>query len=368
MKQYPILVRFTITLIFLILFVYVIVIAKQILYPLALAVLASYLLFPIASFLENKLKFPRIIAVIVSVLLFISLITGAIQIISHQVQRFLHDDALRQQAVENFAEIQLFIESKFGWSSGEQKLWFNDNIQRYFEAEGKIESVLSKLTHVVEALLFIPIFTLFMLFFRDRAETFIHKLAKRRHAELAEHLIKQVSQVTIKYVTGVTVVVLILAVVHSTVLSIIGIKYAVVLGIIAACFSFIPYFGTIISGILPVAFTLFSEDNPYLAVAVIAYYVIISLIDHNILTPSIVGGNVHLNPFITILSIIVGAMIWGIPGMIIVVPFMAVVKIVCDNVEDLKPVGYILGVEKGGLTIRKIAGFFLSRHDKKTNN
>jgi predicted PurR-regulated permease PerM len=158
-----------------------------------------------------------------------------------------------------------------------------------------------------------------------------------------------------------------LAIIHSTVLSIIGIKYAVVLGIIAACFSFIPYFGTIVSGVLPVAFTLFAEENPYLAIAVLAYYVIISLIDHNILTPSIVGGNVHLNPFITILSIIVGAMIWGIPGMIIVVPVMAVVKIICDNVEDLKPVGYILGVDKGGLSIRKIANFFLNKHDKNSN-
>ncbi|MDX9925318.1 MAG: AI-2E family transporter [Ignavibacteriaceae bacterium] len=367
MKQYPVAVRLTIIMIFLILSVYVIIIAKQILYPIALSVLCAYLLFPIASFLEKRLRFPRVIAVIISVLIFIAIITGAIQIISHQIQKFLHDDVLREQAVENFAEIQMFLESKFGWSSYEQKIWFNENLEGYFEAEGKMESVISKLAHVIEAVLFIPIFTIFMLFYRDRAETFIHKLAKRRHAELAEHLIKQISQVTIKYVTGVTIVVIILAIVHSTVLSIIGIKYAVVLGIIAACFSFIPYFGTIISGILPVSFTLFAEENPYLAIAVIAYYVIISLIDHNILTPSIVGGNVHLNPFITILSIIVGAMIWGIPGMIIVVPFMAVVKIVCDNVEDLKPVGYILGVEKGGLTIRKIAGFFMRKPNQPPN-
>jgi predicted PurR-regulated permease PerM len=308
------------------------------------------------------------VAVILSVLLLLSIVAGAINIIFIQIQKFIHDDSLRQQAIENFAEIQLFIESKFKWSAYEQSVWFNENIQKYFESEGKIESVLSKLAGVVEALLFIPIFTIFMLFFRNRAETFIHKLAKRRHAELAEHLIKQISKVTIKYVTGVTIVVLILAIIHSAVLSIIGVKYAVILGIIAACFSFIPYFGTIVSGILPVAFTLFAEENPYLAVAVTVYYLIIALIDHNILTPSIVGGNVHLNPFITILSIIVGAMIWGIPGMILVVPFMAVVKIICDNIEGLKPVGYILGVEKGGLTIRKIAGFFLNKHENKSDN
>jgi predicted PurR-regulated permease PerM len=324
-------------------------------------------LYPVAFFLENKLRFPRVIAVIVSVILLLGVLVGAIEIILFQIQKFVHDDAIKQQSIENFAQIQFFIESKIGWSAEEQDVWFNQNVQKFLDTEGKIESVILKFAGVVEALIFIPIFTIFLLFYRDRAEAFIHKLAKRRHAELAEHLIKQVSQVTIKYVTGVTIVVFILAIIHSTVLSIIGIKYAVVLGIIAACFSFIPYFGTIVSGVLPVAFTLFAEENPYLAIAVLAYYVIISLIDHNILTPSIVGGNVHLNPFITILSIIVGAMIWGIPGMIIVVPVMAVVKIICDNVEDLKPVGYILGVDKGGLSIRKIANFFLNKHDKNSN-
>ncbi len=140
-----------------------------------------------------------------------------------------------------------------------------------------IKNIILKAAGAIEALLFIPIFTFFMLFFRDRAERFAHKLAKKRHAELAEKLIRQISKVTIKYVSGVTTVVFILAIVHSAALSIIGIKYAIVLGIITASFSFVPYFGTIISGIIPVIFTILAQDNPYLAFAVAIYYAIISL-------------------------------------------------------------------------------------------
>ena len=351
---------------FLILSIYALIEAKLILYPIALSVLFSYLLYPIASFLEYKVKFPRVIAVIFSVLVFIAIITGAIDLFINQIQKFSQDQVIKQQAIKNFAEIQIFIESRFQVATDQQNTWITEYIKDFFETGGNIKNIIKKAAGTIEAILFIPIFTIFMLFFRDRAETFIHKLAKRRHAELAENLIKQISKVTIKYVTGVTIVVIILAVVHSTALSIIGIKYAIIFGIITACFSFIPYFGTIISGIVPLAFSLLTQGDPYTALAIAIYYSIISLIDHNIFTPGIVGGKVHLNPFVTILSIIIGATIWGVPGMIIVVPFMAIIKIICDNVDELKPFGYILGVDKGGLSIKKITSFFLNKREKKS--
>jgi len=366
MKRYPILVRFTIILIFIILLIYSIVVAKQILYPLALSVLFSYLLFPIANFLEKKARFPRALAVLFSVLLFITITAGAIDILINQIQKFAEDEAIKKQAIENFKSIQTFIEGEFNIASDKQSSWIEESVKGFFESGGNTKEILFKAIGAVEAIIFIPIFTFFILFFRDRGERFIHKLAQKKHSELAEKLINQISKVTIKYVSGVTIVVIILAIAHSVALSIIGIKYAVVFGLITASFSFIPYFGTIVSGIVPLSFTLLAQDNPYLALAVAIYYIAISLIDHNILTPGIVGGKVHLNPFITILSIIIGATIWGIPGMIIVVPFMAVVKIVCDNVDSLKPFGYLLGVDKKDtLTLDRIANFFIKKKTEK---
>jgi predicted PurR-regulated permease PerM len=363
LRQYPVLVRLTIILLFIILVIYSLIQAKHILYPIALSVLFSYLLYPLAAFFEYKLKFPRVLAVLIPVLLFLSVISGALYIFITQIQSFVHDNEIKEQAVHNILFIQAVIEGKYNVSPEDQSNWIAQSIREFFENEGQIKSIILWAAGAVEALLFIPIFTFFMLLFRHRAETFAHKLAQRRHAELAEKVIKQISKVTIKYISGVSYVVLILAVLHSTALSIIGIKYALVLGILTASFSFIPYFGTIVSGIVPVLFTLIANSNPYLAIVVAIYYIGITLIDHNILTPSIVGGKVHLNPFITILSIIIGAAIWGIPGMIIVVPFMGVVKIICDNVESLKPFGYILGVDKHGLSINKIARFFMKKND-----
>ncbi len=361
LREYPVIVRLTFILFFTVLVIYSLIQAKHFLYPLAISVLFSYLLYPVASFLEYKARFPRVLAVLISVLLFLIITAGAFNILINQIQKLIEDETVQQHAGDNLKSLQMFVYEHLNVTPEMQTEWLKEKAASFFDAQGEAKTLVMKIVGAVEAVLFIPIFTFFMLFFRDRGEKFIHKLAERRHSELAETLIKQISKVTIKYVTGVTIVVMILAVSHSIALKIIGVRYPLVLGLITASFSFIPYFGTIVSGIVPVAFTLVAQDNPYIALAVALYYITISLIDHNILTPSIVGGKVHLNPFITILSIIVGATVWGIPGMIIVVPSIAVVKIICDNIDSLKPFGYILGVDKGGLTIKKITDFFLRK-------
>ncbi len=361
MKKYPLLTRITLLLFFVILFIYSIVIARHVLYPIALAVLCAYLLYPLAAFLEYRAKIPRLIAVIFSVLLFMFLIGLFTHVVISQIQKFAQDEEILSQARSNLGEIHQFVEKKIGIKESEQKNEVFTRIQSFLQSGDNTQKLLRSLVSTVEIILFIPIFTIFMLYYRNRGQTFIHKLAESRHAELAEHLIEQISKIMTRYVTGVTTVVVILAVLHSGALYIIGVEYPLMIGLLAACFSFIPYFGTIISGLLPLFFTVLVQGNLYLAFAVVIYFIAISLIDHNIITPGIVGGKVHLNPFITILSIIIGAAIWGIPGMIVVVPFVAVLKAIFDKVDSLKPFGYILGVDENRQSLRKsIRSFFSS--------
>jgi predicted PurR-regulated permease PerM len=85
------------------------------------------------------------------------------------------------------------------------------------------------------------------------------------------------------------------------------------------------------------------------------------VIEHNILTPNITGGKVNLNPFITILALILGAMFWGVAGMFLTIPVVGIIKITCDHVESLKPYGYLLGdvgTEKHAITFEKVKNFF----------
>ena len=329
---------------------------KQILYPIALALLFSYLLLPAVNLLEKKLKFPRVLAIILSLLFGVAIISGVANLFVIQIQVFIKDFmSFKVQAVENLKSLQQFVDSKFNFSAEQQEIWIQEQFTLLLDKSGDILKTVAKgATGTIEALVFIPIFTFFMLFFRNRGENFILKLANNDNKKLTKNLLDQISKVIVKYMGGVITVVVILAISHSIALSIIGVKYAIALALMSAVLSFIPYFGTIVSMIIPLSFSLILSSNPYEPIFVIIYFLIITFIDHNILTPTITGGNVNLNPLVTILGLIVAAEIWGIPGMIIVMPTLAVIKIICDNIEELKPYGFILGVEQHGFDAEKL--------------
>lgn len=350
------LARITSLLLFGVLFVYVLVEAKQILYPIVLAMLFSYLIFPLVNFFETKLRFPRVLAILTSFLLFGAVLFTVGNLVVAQIKNFTTDmPALKEQANNNIAAFQYFITDRFGVSIDEQNLWFRKKVVSLFESGNKTASnIFLKATWAIEALVLIPIFSFFMLSYRERGRNFILKLVKSRDGELTENLLQQISKVTMKYVGGVISVMFILAISHSVALSIIGVKYAVILALLAASLSIIPYFGTMISLLIPLLFAAVTQDNPYVLLFIILYFWAIIIIDHNILTPTIVGGNVSLNPFITILGIIIAGTIWQIAGMIVIVPALAVVKIICDNVEKLKPWGYVLGTDPQKLPIDKL--------------
>ena len=175
-----------------------------------------------------------------------------------------------------------------------------------------------------------------------------------------EEIIKEVSVVVKKYMGGVFIVVLILCVLNSVGLYIVGVKYALLLGLIAAIFNFIPYFGTIIGFSFPLIMALLTGDGPGTAIGVVILFIIIQFTENNILTPNITGGQVNVNPFFIILSVLIGGIIWGIPGMFIVVPLMATLRIICEKVDALKPWAFLIsdtGTEEYALTTKKLRKF-----------
>ena len=141
-----------------------------------------------------------------------------------------------------------------------------------------------------------------------------------------------------------------------------GCNIALILGIVSAICNFIPYFGTLIGGSIPLVFALLTGDSPLLALRVLILFAIIQFVENNILTPNIVGYNVKISPLFIIFSLILAAMLWGIPGMLVVIPFLAMFKIVINNIERFEPYAYLLdtrGTQQHAVSINKIKRFFL---------
>jgi predicted PurR-regulated permease PerM len=355
-KKSSFLERLTFLLLFSVLLVYILVVAKHILYPIVLALLFSYFIFPLVNFLETKAKFPRVLSILSAFVLFGIILFGVGNLFITQIKHFSGDmPHLKEQVKLNIAHLQSFIDNKYVISPEDQNSWLREKVIAVLESSKiNLSKIVISATGTIEALIFIPIFSFFMLNYRERGKNFILMLVKIRHGELTESLLQQISKVTIKYVSGVVIVMGILALSHAIAFTIIGLQYAVVIAILTASISIIPYFGTLASASIPLFFAAVTQGNPYVLLALLIYFWIIIFIDHNILTPIIVGGNVALNPLITIIGIIVAANIWQIPGMIVIVPILAVIKIICDNVEKLKPWGYLLGTEKRISTLKRI--------------
>jgi predicted PurR-regulated permease PerM len=149
-----------------------------------------------------------------------------------------------------------------------------------------------------------------------------------------------------KYISGLFTVVAILAVLNFLGLYLLGLKYAILFGIISASFNLIPYFGTWIGAAFPLTFALLTGDSPRLFISVFLMYLVVQFTENNILTPNITGSYVRINPLMTILGIIIGGLVWGVTGMLVVIPFLATIKIIFENIEWLKPIAYLISNDK----------------------
>src|SRR5690606_32804673 len=125
-------------------------------------------------------------------------------------------------------------------------------------------------------------------------------------------------------------------------LAILGVKYAVLLGFLAGILNVVPYLGIIISGIIAMLFG-FATATPVTSIYVMIAFTIIHIIDANLVLPIIVGSIVKLNPFAIFVGILIGAMLWGVAGMFLCIPTLAIMRIIFKEVDELKPWGELLG-------------------------
>ena len=321
----------------------VVIAARDFVYPVCIAVLLSYLLFPLSQLLERFLKH-RGAAILLSILIGIIISFGFFFILSQQFTKFASDfPDFIDQAISNLTAFQNYI-SDNSYLSFSSDNWLKDKIVNTLEAqESFIGQIFNATTATLVALGIQPVYVFFMLYYRDHFREFLLQVTKENDHPTIDKIIKEVKSVTRNYVTGVFTVVLILCVLNSVGLIIVGIEYALLFGIVSALLNFIPYFGTLLGGSIPLAYTLVSPE-PSHAIGVIILFMIVQVLENNVLTPNITGGRVAINPLFTIFAIMLGGIAWGIPGMFVSVPFLGIFKVVCNNIAYLKPIAFVLSV------------------------
>lgn len=326
---------------------YIAITIKEILSPLIFALLFSVLLLPLASFFERKFRFPSGVAAGISVLLLLFALFIVFYFLGSQISNLAKDwPQFKAQIDLSLSNLQTWVDEKLNVDVKQQMNYVNEATSKVLSASSAfIGATFLSLSSMLLFLVFTMIYTFFLLLYRRLILKFLIAVFKEEHSVTVFDVVEQVQYIVRKYILGLLLEMLIVSTVCCLAFLILGIKYAVLLGLITGIFNIIPYIGIFTALVLSTFITFATGAVASKVILVVVIYVVVHLIDSNVLLPIIVGSKVRINALITVLGVIAGEMMWGISGMFLSIPVIAICKIIFDRVDTLKPWGLLLGDE-----------------------
>ena len=326
--------------------VFILIVGKSILIPLALGAFFAVLFIPFSLFLE-KFRFPRVLSGIISLMVMIGLVAGLLSFIVSNLISFSADFAgvsvrintLIQQ-VDQFTSTELGFQQKLA-----DQLDPNALLSLFNKNSSSISAFAINAIGSLSSLILIPVFMFFFLFYRDHLVSVLVSIFRDADPAEVKSQIIRLRKVVLNYISGVGKVMVILAVLNITAYSLIGVEHAIFFGVIGAILNIIPYVGPFIGALLPMSYALLTMENLLSPLLILAAYQAIQLLEGNFLTPKIVGSQVNLNAFMTFLGLLLGASIWGVAGMILIIPILAILREIFDLSSSTKPFALLLGEE-----------------------
>lgn len=341
--------RLSLTLLALVIIAFTIYVGQDILVPLAFAILFSILLLPIADFLERK-GIGRVIANIISILLALLFVSGIIYFLSSQISSFLQDlPSIKKHLADHLQTVQSWVGKTFNISRAEQSGLINDaTSQLKSSGSGMLGNTVLTLTQSLLLLVLLPVYIFLILYYRDMIRKFLVKVFKDEHEARVMEVLRESRSIVQGYMIGLIIEMGIVATINSLGFIILGIQYAIFLGVLAAILNMIPYIGMLIASIFCVLITLTTSTEIGDIIGVIGILTVVQFLDNNIIMPRVVSSKVKINALITILGVLIGGALAGISGMFLSIPTIAIIKVIFDRVDDLKPWGMLLGDEITG--------------------
>jgi predicted PurR-regulated permease PerM len=324
-------------------FFYILYIGQEIIIPIIFATILAILLNPVSNYLQNK-KMNRVLSIFLTLIMAFIVLGSLIYFLSSQASMFSETlPQLKQKVI-------ILSQQGLAWSS--QTFHLNPSkINSWItkaEAEGLnssalvIGKTLNTITGFLVLTLLIPVYIFMILFYKPLLLDFIRQLFnKARHTMIVE-VLNETKSLIQSYLIGLLLEAAIVAILNSIGLLILGIQYAILLGIIGALLNIIPYIGGLIAIALPVIIAL-ATKSPIYALYVIILYMLVQLIDNNFIVPRIVASKVKINALVSIVVVLIGGALWGVAGMFLSIPLTAILKVIFDRIEPLKPLGFLLG-------------------------
>jgi predicted PurR-regulated permease PerM len=314
--------------------------AKEFLMPLTIGGILATLFLPFSQWLERK-KVPKGIAVFVCLLSIALIMASIFALLGWKISELASDfSAIKEKASESVDKLQQYIFNNLGISVKDQAKILNSEPRSY---TAMVQKVVGSITIIMGDLLLVFVYFVFLLYYRSHIKKFLLKLSETSKRGEMEKIIESCANVSQQYLVGMSKMIVCLWIMYGIGFSIIGVKNALFFAVLCGLLEIIPFVGNITGTTLTVLVTALNGGDSTQIIGIVITYGVVQFIQGWVLEPLILGPQVKINPLFTILALILGELLWGISGIILAIPITAIIKIICDNIESLKPYGFLIG-------------------------
>lgn len=328
---------------------------KGIMAPLAFSMIIAILLNPLVGRLQRK-GMPKVVAIAISLSLAFIIVGGILYFISTQIMSFGENlPQLKIKFNEHISQLQQWVAANLKFSIVKQQKALAE-----LGNSGKslLGTALGSALGTLGLIFLVPIYVFLLLFYKTLLLNFFHEIfAEENSVKVSEVLVETKSAIQ-SYMVGLLLEALVVAVMNSVALLLLGVDYAILIGVMGALLNMLPYVGGIVAIALPVIIASVTKDGFSTQIGVIGAYTLIQFIDNNFLVPFLVSSRVKINAFFSIVVVLLGGALWGVAGMFLSIPFVAILKIIFDRLPEMRPWGKLLGDEvptrhKGEIWMRR---------------
>jgi predicted PurR-regulated permease PerM len=298
------------------------------------------LFLPLCRWMEQK-KTPQGLAVMFCILILLIALSGIGILLSHQISTLSNDfSIIRERSVELINEVQkyIFVHSGISIEKQNQELINQQPVITLFLKEIAI-SLPALITNLILTLVYI----MFLLYYRSHIKQFILKFSSESQKDEMEKVIDSVGHVSQQYLIGLSKMIVCLWLMYGVGFSLLGVKNALFFAFLCGLLEIVPFIGNLTGTTITVLVAEVQGGSFLMLAGIIGIYAIIQFIQGWVLEPLIVGSEVKINPLFTIIALVIGGLLWGLPGVFLAIPLMAMLKIVCDHFDPLKPYGFLIG-------------------------
>lgn len=316
---------------------------QQVLIPMSYGLLVAMVLYPVCQRLEKR-GWPRSLSIASGLFIVILLFLALIGLLVLQMAYFLKDaPELLTRLKPALNQLQYTVESRFNLTHAPTDDWWHrltTTVTASIQGMGK--DIFSNTSRTGLSVFLVPVFAALFLYNRHAFVAFLRSITPVKYKEQLPSILNEVIHTYYNFIRGMIKVYIIVGILNSIGLLALGIRHAILFGMLTAIMTIIPYIGIIISALLPISVALITKDSIWYPIGVVAVFAFVQYLEANVIFPRLVASQLKVSTYATLVAILTGGLLWGVSGMILFIPFIGIVKLVLDHIPEWEPLKILL--------------------------